>query len=152
MQYWKKTRNYRKHVDTDGSVRYVITVDGEEVEVTEAVYKAYSQADRRERYGYEREEGLLLSLERMDEEGVHPTFPTDRRVESAEDTVMRRLLIAEALDALSCLTPSEQRLIQAVVMEGVSEQEYAEYLGVSQVAVHLRKHGILKKIFQIMTY
>ena len=146
MQYWKKTRNYRKHIDSDGSVRHMVTVDGEEVEVTAAVYKAYSQADRRERYGYEREEGLLLSLERMDEEGMHPAFPTDRRVESAEDTVMRRIVIAEALDTLSCLKPGEQRLIRAVVMEDVPERDYAAQIGITENGVNKRKLRALKKI------
>jgi DNA-directed RNA polymerase specialized sigma subunit, sigma24 homolog len=146
MQYWKKNRNYRKYRNADGSFRCVITVDGQDIEVSKVVYEAYAQADRRERYCYEREEGLLLSLERMDEEGMHPTFPTDRRTEAAEDTAMRRILTAEALEALSQLKPDEQHLIRAVVMEGMPERVYAAQIGITENGVNKRKLRALKKL------
>jgi len=52
-------------------VRRVITVDGVDVEVSEEVFLAYSQADRRERYiAEEVEPGLVLSLDKLLEDGV----------------------------------------------------------------------------------
>lgn len=150
MKYWQRTRNYRKYVDADGSARHVITVDGVDIEVSAEVYKAYSQADRRERYGYERETGLLLSLERMDEEGTHPARPADRLTESAEETALRQILVEDALGALSCLTHEDRCLIMAVVMDGVSERAYAARIGLTQKAVNKRKHRALKKIRGIL--
>lgn len=146
MKHWKKDRNYRKHTNTDGTVRYVITVDGTDVEVSAAVYRAYSQADRRERYCREREKGVLLSLERMDEDHVRLGNLADAHVESAEDTVLRQMLAEAALDALARLAPGEQLLIRAVVMEGVTEREYAARIGITQKGVNKRKNAALEKI------
>ena len=150
MQNWKKDRNYRKSQNRDGSFTYVITVDGETVEVSEEVYMAYSQADRRERYCAERESGQKLSLERMDEDNVPLEYMTDQHIESAEDAVIRKMLAESVAEAFWKLEPDERDLIRALVMDGVTEQEYAERAGVSQVAVHKRKKRLLKKISDFM--
>lgn len=146
MQYWKKDRNYRKYANADGSTRYVITVDGVDVEVAAEVYMAYAQADRRERYCYEREAGVLFSLERMAEDNRPLGYFTDKYVESAEDTVLWRMRIAAALHALSRLEPEERLLIESVVMGGITEQAYAARIGITQKAVNKRKSRALKKI------
>lgn len=50
MENWQKSRNYRRVKDESGNViANIITVDGVDVEVTEEVFLAYSQADRRKR-------------------------------------------------------------------------------------------------------
>jgi RNA polymerase sigma factor (sigma-70 family) len=147
MQNWQKERNYRKFENGDGLFSYVITVDGVDVEVSEDVYMAYSQAERRERYLDERDAGFLLSLDRMDEDGVL-AFWADRYVPSAENIAMREMLIGQAMDALLSLPPKDRALIEAVVIDGVTEQEYATITGVSQVAVHKRKNRILKNILK----
>ena len=150
MQNWRKDRNYRKYENADGSFRFVITVDGEDVEVSEEVYKAYSQADRRERYCAERDAGLLLSLDRMDEDGVLLSYLTTRITESAEDAAVRTILYRQAMAAIASLPTDEQDLIHAVVIGGVTEQDYAEAIGVVQSTVHKRKKRSLKKIIEIM--
>jgi hypothetical protein len=114
MQNWQKHRNYRKHMNPDGSFRYVITVEGRDVEITEAVYKAYSQSDRRERYCVERDAGRLLSLERLDEDDVLLSTLTEQLIESAEDTVIRALLKKQIIMAFDSLAPDERHLIQAL--------------------------------------
>jgi len=144
MQNWQKDRNYRKFENGDGLFTYVITVDGVDVE---EVYMAYSQADRRERYLEERDARLLLSLDRIDEDGI-PEYLTRRHSESAENVMMHKLLIGQAMDALLSLPPKDRALIEAVVIDGVTEQEYASIIGVSQVAVHKRKNRILKNILK----
>ena len=51
MKNWQKSRNYRRLKDeNDKTIAHIITVDGVNVEVTEEVFLAYAQADRRERY------------------------------------------------------------------------------------------------------
>jgi len=150
MQNWQKDRNYRKYENADGSFRYVVTVDGEDVEVGEAVYKVYSQADRRERYCAERDAEILLSLDRMNDDGVLLSYLTIRKVESAEDTAVRAILYRQAMAAIASLPSDEQALIHAVVIDGVTEQDYAEAIGVAQSTVHKRKKRSLKKIFEIM--
>lgn len=152
MKYWQRNRNYRKYKYPDGSLRYFIFVDGVNVEVTAEIFRAYSRADRRERYLYEREQGMMLSLERMADDNVPLRYLADIHIESAEDAIARKMLISEARESLLRLKPDEQRLIQAVVMDGVTEGNYAARLGVSQVAVHKRKHRLLKKLHHLMGY
>jgi len=150
MQKWQKNRNYRKYENADGSFTYVIIVEGESVEVSEEIFKAYSQADRRERYCAERDIGRLISLDRMDEDDFLLNYLTDEHIESAEDSAIRLMLIDQVKAAFALLIPEEQRLIQAVVMDGATEQDYADAIGVSQVAVHKRKKRILKKLLDFM--
>ncbi len=80
MKSWQKGRNYRRVKDESGHVvRYIITIDGADIEVTEDVFLAYSQAERRERYLEERdqERGLLhLSALAQDRESAVPDETT----------------------------------------------------------------------------
>ena len=142
MQNWQKNRNYRKHENTDGSFTYIITIDGENVEVRKEVYEVYAQADRRERYCAERDAGRLLSMEQLEEDGIS----LDKYVESAEDTVVRMLLAEQAMAALKTLEPDEQHLIQALIIDGMTERAYAASTGFSQKSVNKRKHKILEKL------
>ena len=51
MKHWQEKRNYQHVRDEAGNVRSnIITVDGIDVEVSDEVYLAYTQLDRRERY------------------------------------------------------------------------------------------------------
>ena len=60
MKKWQKDRNYKRVKDKDGNVvANIITVSGQDVEVSEKVFAAYSQMDRQERYAEE-----LLMAER----------------------------------------------------------------------------------------
>ncbi len=146
MQNWQRVRNYRKIGNSDGLVTYIITVDGKDVEVSEEIFTVYSQADRRERYQTEREAGRLLSLDQMDEDDVLLTYLSSENVESAEDVAIRRLFAEDALTALDSLEADERRLIQAVVMDGMSERDYAASIGLSQKGVNKRKQKILEKL------
>ena len=71
-QKWQKSRNYRRFKNENGEVvRRVITVDDIDVEVSEEIFLAYSQAERRERYiAEEVEPGLVLSLDKLIEDRV----------------------------------------------------------------------------------
>ena len=150
MQNWQKSRNYRKHENADDSFTHVITVDGVDVKVSETVFKAYSQGDRRERYLVERDAGRLLSLERFKKDGVTLDLILNEHIESAETSMLREMLIQQVMAAFMTLELEERNLIQAIVMDGVTEQDYANTIGISQVAVHKRKKRILKKLFKLV--
>jgi RNA polymerase sigma factor (sigma-70 family) len=150
MQNWQKERNYRKFENEDGSVIHIITVDGEDIEVSAEVYKVYAQADRRERYQAERDTGRLLSLERMDEDAVLLSYLTDEQIPSVEDEVLRQMDAEELATALDTLTPEERRLIEALIQEGVTERDYAARIGMSQKGVNKRRQKILQKIFDFL--
>ena len=90
MKNWQESRNYRRIKDKDGNIiANIITVDGVDVEVTEDVFLAYSQADRRERYiAEEVEPGRVLSLERLMEDGVPLVELGIEQEPSAENIVL----------------------------------------------------------------
>ena len=51
MKKWQENRNYRRIKNENGEViANIITVEGRDVEVSEDIFNAYAQADRRERY------------------------------------------------------------------------------------------------------
>lgn len=147
MKYWQKERNYRRYTRGDGSVAYVITVDGQDVEVSAEVYEAYARGDRRERYQAERDAGLVLSLDRLAEYEVLLSYLTDRHTESAEDTAVRSVMAEGLWGKASPLTDEEQALIRALYVENLTEREYAQKIGLSQKGVNKRKKKVLEKIY-----
>lgn len=136
-----------------------IWVRGQNVEVTDEVYMAYTQGDRKMRY-FENDlkterfvlgkEGQVVrvipsredSLDRLMDENAQQ-FPHE---ESVENTVLHKLEVDKLHTALAMLTPEEQALIQALFFEEKTERQYAEELGVYRNAIHVRKTRILKKL------
>ena len=92
MEKWQENRNYRKIRDENGTViANIITVDGRDVAVTEDVFAAYAQMDRRERYlSEDLPTGKVLSMEQMAEDGVLPDYVGAETAPSAEDCVLAR--------------------------------------------------------------
>ncbi len=152
MKKWQKERNYRRVRDENGkTIANIITVDGVNVEVTEEVFLAYSQMDRRERYlKKERSKGRELSLDRMQENGGLPGYVGSEDVSDVEDIVLQneeqavhKKLVATALGLLS---EEEKQLIQALFFDEISAREYARKIGVSDMGIRKRRNRILKKI------
>lgn len=137
-----------------------IWIRGQYVEVTDEVYRAYMQGDRKMRY-FENDlkterfvlgkEGQVVqiipsredSLDRLVDENARQ-FSDEQ--ESVENTVLHKLEVDKLHTALAMLTPEEQVLIQALFFEEHTESELAIELGVSQPAVYKRKMKILKKL------
>ena len=142
MQNWQKSRNYRKHKMPDGSIRYVITIEGMDVDVTQAVYEAYSKCDRRERYLAEKDVGRLYSIEQFEEYGISLEILLPQNCESSNSPERATLIRMAFLE----LKADERHLIHALIIEGMTEREYAEEIGLSQKAVNKRKHKILEKL------
>ena len=151
MKYWQKDRNYRKYPLGDGTFRYTITVDDEDVDVSREVYEAYAQADRRERYCYEREDGLLLSLERLEEDGMQLAWLTDQHVESAEDTAVREIMTARMMEALDKLETEERELIELLFFTDTPARELARTTGVYHRTIIYRRDRILEKLRRWMS-
>ena len=151
MKYWQKDRNYRKYQNEDGTFLYVITVDGIDVEVPIEVYQAYAQADRKERYGYEREDGVLLSLDRLTEDGMHLSYLTGQHVESAEDTAIRDLMIKQMMDAMLLLSEEDRELIDQLFFENISAREVARICGLCHRTIIYRRDKVLEKLRRLMS-
>ncbi len=155
MKKWQESRNYRQIKDGAGeTVTYIITVDGVDVEVTEDIYRAYAQADRRERYLLEEQSaGKLLSLEQMAENGLLPCFVGAEAAPSAEEEVLEQeeaQHLAERkqilLLAMLALENADRELINALFFDGVSTREYARRIGITQRAVIKRRNRILRDL------
>ncbi len=150
MKYWQKDRNYRKYQNEDGTFRYVIIVDGVDVEVPIDVYQAYAQADRKERYGYEREDRFLLSLDRMAEDGMHLSYLTGQHVESAEDAAIHDLMIEQMMDVMLLLSEEDRELIDQLFFQGISARELARTIGVYHRTIIYRRDKVLEKLRRLM--
>jgi len=155
MKKWQKERNYRRVKDENGTViTNIITVDGINVEVTDEVFRAYSQADRKERYQAEEvADGKLLSLERMDMDKIHMEWVGVAPAPSAEEICVSNedehtwTQLKEMLpQMLATLDADEQELVKALFFDRMSTRAYAKQLGIYQRAVIYRRDKILKKL------
>jgi DNA-directed RNA polymerase specialized sigma24 family protein len=155
MKNWQRERNYRRIRDEYGTViANIITVDGVDVAVTEEVFLAYSQADRRERYVAEEvEAGRLLSLDLLLEQGTSLEKLGIDPEESVETTFIDQQSAQEwmrmkqgLLLALHTLKEADFKLIVALSYDGISTREYARRIGVTQGAVIKRRDRIFRDL------
>lgn len=155
MKKWQEERNYRRIYNEAGEViANIITVDGTDVEVPEDVYRAYAQADRRERYVREEmEAGRLLSLDKLLEDDVPLELLGVELEPSAEDTTMEQeksnetaMQLKKLTEALSGLNTAERQLLQALYFEGIPAREYARQLGVYHRTVLYRRDKLLERL------
>lgn len=66
--------------------------------------------------------------------------------QDVEVIVEKNLMLDRLNDCFSLLSAEEKELIQMIFFEELTEREIAKKQGVSQVAVHKRKHRILNKL------
>jgi len=157
MKNWQDDRNYRKIRQPDGTVKNLIFVDGQAVEVTDEVFAAYSQMDRQERYQEELlQDNPHVSLEKLAEACVpieeymleQAPSPEDICI-SMEDAAEQAALLRLLPEALEQLTESERELIRALYFEGVPVREYARQKGVRLFVIQKRRDRILAKLKNI---
>lgn len=158
-QNWQIKRNYQRIYDQNGQVTAnIITVDGVDVEVTEEVFLAYSQMDRRERnLSEDMAAGRILSLEQMGEDEVLPHYVGEEVVPDIEEAYLeweaserRNNLLRQLPNAIASLDVTERQLIDALYIKGISGSEYARITGVSKMAISKRKTRIIKKLKKIL--
>lgn len=141
-----------------------IWVNGQFIEVTDAVYAAYMRGDRKIRY-FEADLKIERTLYNADG-SIKEIVPSredslDRlmddnagqfadEAESVEELAFRNITYEALHKALTLLTDEERRLIAALFFNGKTEREYAEFLGVYRNAVHKRKTRILEKLKKLL--
>ena len=154
MKNWQKNRNYKRVKDKDGNVvANIITVSGQDIEVSEEVFAVYSQMDRQERYA---EELLMaereISWEYTREEGIHIETPDNAEPSAEEYSLLEEeseheaKMLNELPAAIESLPESDKNLIKALYYDGYSTREYARKVGVTQRAVVKRRDRILKNL------
>ena len=132
-----------------------IWIRGRYVEVTDEVYRAYMQGDRKMRYfendlKTERfvlgEEGQVVQIIPSREDSLDLLVDENAQQFSDEQESVESVVLHKLDTALSLLTPEERALIQALFFEEKTERQYADELGVYRNAVHVRKMKVLKKL------
>ena len=153
MEYCKENVNYRQEKGPEGT-RYLITVDGMDVEVEESLYRIYTKMERRERYLVEVESDMCVSLEGLaaDEDTI-PYLPDNPEsiliaVETEREQASLLCLLPEALEQL---TESEREFIRALYFEGISLREYCRSKGIPVMTQHYRLQQVLKKLKNILS-
>lgn len=146
----------------DSQTNRYLEIDGEQIPVTEEVYRAYKRPEWAEHKRQEREKrcrdengsrcagdcgrcekqrtGGTLSLERFSDEG----FDVPASFNLAE-LVADKLLLEQLYIALAELGPDNQKIIE-LFGRGKSEREIAAEIGLSQKAVNKRKTKLFEKL------
>ena len=145
MKKWQKDRNYKRVKDKDGNVvANIITVSGQDVEVSEKVFAAYSQMDRQERYA---EELLMAEREISWEYTREDAEPSAEEICIEHENVKMRAEQAKHLPiVLTRLSNDEQRLIDALFFHGLGVREYAREIGVPPMKIVRDRDRILAKL------
>jgi RNA polymerase sigma factor (sigma-70 family) len=136
-----------------------IEIDGQQVLVTEEVYRAYKRPLWAEHKRKEREKrcrdgngnrctndcstclhqrtGGILSLDQFTEEGFEAAEPID-----LAELVADKLLLEELYAILEELDPANRRIMELFRI-GKSEREIADEIGLSQKAINKRKTKLI---------
>lgn len=155
MENWKDSRNYRRVKDENGrTAANIITVDGVDVEVSEEVFRAYSQMDRRERYLEEdMESGRQLSLEQLSENHILPEhlgaqigLSIEEQHVQQEELEHQEELLRRLGRLLHNLNEEDRALIHALYFERLPVREYARRLGVYHRTITYRRDRLLKNL------
>lgn len=145
-----------------------IEIDGEQIAVTEQVYRAYKRPAWAEHKRKEREkrcrdengnrcandcktcskprEGGVLSLDQFAEAGYESPDPVD-----IDELVAEKLLLEQLYIALDELTQDERNLVDDLYFDDKSERNVADKLGLSQKGINKRKHKVIEKLRNLMT-
>ena len=153
MEYWKEHINYRQERQTDGTVRYLIRIDNDDIEVDEELYQEYARMERRERYLKERDTGVCLSLDQFSEDELSGDYLLDCSEQNAEAVMLDQLDDVEQARltrllplAIATLTESERQIISALYNEGIALRTYAREQGIPVMTLHYRVQRILQKL------
>ena len=154
MKKWQKDRNYKRVKDKDGNVvANIITVFGQDVEVSDEIFDTYSQMDRRARYiGEDIPAENEISLERTMEDGIH--IETLENAEPSaeeiciehENAKMREEQAKHLPIVLAKLSDDEKRLIDALYFRGLGVREYAREINVPPMKIVRDRDRILGKL------
>lgn len=143
-----------------------LTIDGQVIEVTEEVYRAYKQPLWAEKKRQEREKrciisngkgstirctadcstckeqrtGSVLSLDKFKDDGLD--VPGSINI---EDILLDKMLLEELFEALEELDP-ENRLIIDLFSIGKSEREISANVGLSQKTINKRKAKLFEQL------
>lgn len=128
--------------------RYFIPVQGMLLEVSENAYKDFYRDLERRRYLHKLDKKFdLIPIETVHNENANVAgcYAADKIIDIV-DIVTNKIMVEKLHQCLLSLNDDEKNLIEAIYFNGMTEREFAKSQGVSQVAIHKRKHRILEKM------
>lgn len=139
----------RRELEPSYAGKHFIPIQGMLLEVPENIYSEFYQEKERSDYlaALDQENGLL-SLDVLLESGSEIAFASFN--EEIEDLVADRLMRLQLHKCLRLLSEKEQKLIQLLYFNGLTERQAAKLLHISHVAVHKQKHRILDKLKKLL--
>ena len=157
MQKWKSRRNYRRRKDENGNVvAFLISIGNQDIEVSEEVFLAYAQETRREEYVDELERENTVSLENFSDSisSTDTNFQSSKNISAEEVLIQKDVLhqLHQHLEqlplALETLTESEQALLVAHYIKGISMRSLAREEDVHWSTLEYRRNKALKKLLK----
>lgn len=148
------------------SKEYYVIIDGQQVPVTEEVYRAYmrpvwAEQKRQERSKRCRVDGVrctgdcsqcphqrtgsVVSLDQLADDGYHPA---DTQAD-IEEIVAGRIMLEDLFRALDELDP-DGKLMCELFGQGMSEREMTQVFGVSRPVVHKRLTRLFSQLRKIL--
>lgn len=136
-----------------GNGKYYIALHGEIHEVSHAVYQAYYQGKRKEKYIYEKDqvhENHILDISGMEELEAESDCCLASAESSIEDQLLEQELHNHLHQCLQMLPEADQALIQAIYFSGETESSYAKTIGITLSGVSKRHKRIIAKLKKLM--
>lgn len=127
---------------------YQIKIEKQLIDVTEEVYLTYYRMKRYERFVEEQDvihEVLYYSgfdTEKMNGEDML----YDKDAKSVEEIAVDHYIFRRLTEGIKELDETEQKIVELLFLENMTEREAAESCGISQPAVHKCKIKILNKL------
>jgi len=128
--------------------KYIIMIGGELIEVSSAIYQVYYGVERHTRMLDEKDQrhGLVLysnlDTPEMSGEGMIP----DCDAVSTEDAAIARILCEKLHRCLNLLPEGDQKLLNAIYFDGLSERKLSKLSGVPQRTINDRRRKALKRL------
>ncbi len=108
-------------------------------------YTEYYRDREHHRYLQKQESAYhVISIEAINADDSFDAIPDeDAKVEEA---AIHKIMLDKLRSALSTLSDDEQKLVNAIFFEGLSEREFSRISGIPQMTINNRKRRILTKL------
>ena len=128
--------------------KYYIRVPEALVEVPKEIYVEFYRSERRLRTLEEKDQrNGLISYNTFDtDEGLGEEYVADLTAYSLEDLAISRLMQRKLRHCIALLPAEDQKLIQALFYDQMTEAEAGKCMGISQAAISKWKDRIIKKL------
>ena len=141
----------RRQTDQSYMDKLFIPVQGCLLEVVREQYTDFYRDKERWRYLKKLDaDNSLLSLEAFERDDDNSIdFIADEAVNVAE-AVVHRMMLDKLRSALAMLSEDEQKLVNAIFFQELSEREWSSISGIPQKTINDRKRRILAKLKKIL--